>query len=879
MNTTAPIEHSRIHTLSAIGVTALLFALTGCEVGTVDTIIISTLLFLIYLLVFKTIETKLSLLEIVSGLAIILGGTCESISVLPERRIMLIAMAAVTGYVFCNQMKKETRSTAWLLLTLGMTTAPYTELFQMRNLWNIGTLGIGLFHNIRQNSFLTQVSRRSQIAVLIWFALGVYSLTSCATSAYPYLTLRFSGIIFFLGLLLILTVSEMSRPEVRQDIVQSILIFVGVYLAAVIEAISYRALNLGLGDALGFRLDVFQHHPNYTIFITLMCLPLWFTCIKPQQNRKNLLIITGLTGSLLYLIFLSYSRQGYLLITVFGLLLIFLTHERSLRRLFAWVVGIGASVLALSLVFSDTLQTRILSIFNLSQSLRFNAWKVFYDLIIENPVTGYGLGTNRYIYPRALAMMRPGEPSTRQFLFEAHNAYVDMATGTGILGLAIFCLFLIWCTLPTSQPRNIEQRVACTIGFGIWFDLFFNFRLHALDTSAFLIVFLAYCLSIQSGNEKLSRTVKVSPMLRTVVVVLILVFCSLPWLSKHQVTQAQSQLKNGDWDVVTKHFKLAALLEPLNAHPQYYIGLCEAQKQNPDATFEAYATAVKLCPNYPIYRYSLATQLIENRQPNEAMKQLEVADYLEPYDPDGRVSFNLGILQQRFGHYEQAESSFIKTVLLNPDYINDPYWQAKPRIRERIVRILQNYITAFYSAGHLTGDRTSRLINSFEALRKVGITQEIERHSKGIAWINPGNIDFLTWTVRYLLSIENLSDAEELLYQGLVRSPDHPILLNYLGYIYMTQNQLKLAEYCVNKSFDNWSEIALDNYFGYQLLYEIADRAGQQARKKELEVKLRFLGNDEYLRQVNALTLHIGKDSHLVNAPVLDGSDVSRKTP
>lgn len=812
-----------------------------------------------------------TLLEQAGAMAMIAGCTLEMMVDFEERSAAFIVMGSVIWWFTCRLLETHRNALAWLVLTLGLTTAPFTELHLERNLWTLSACFIGLLYLIRSNRFLTSVSRRVYLALIAWMLLCFLTLISGFWSVYPYMSIRHAGILVFDGLIFIFAATLISDGRDRKTLTAVLLSFAGVYILGAAWSLGQRIFHLGFTDALGFRIYVFERHPNYAIFFLLLTLPLWLFPILTKNRRHTLTALLGMTGAILYLVFISYSRQSYIVLFLFAVTALFMVREPLTRRLLHGLIVIGAAIGTITAVLNPGIRNRFLSIVNASGSLRFNAWKVFLDLIIERPVFGYGLGTNRYIYPKALGYIRPGEVPTRQFLFEAHNAYIDFLTGLGIVGLFVFLVFLVLCTLPSHRPGTRDERIAVFLCLGIWMDLFFNYRLHVQDTGSFLMVLLAYCVVLNSLTGHRSRTrISIHPGFRMAFVVILIIFCATPWLGNHEVKRAQKLLKTKDWPAILRVFQNAAQLEPLNAHPHYYIALCHEQMENPRAANEAFRTAVNLCPNYSFYRFHLAMNLGELRKFQDAMKQLEAARNLEPYDPDGRIRFNLGVLEWRLGHYHAARNDIWNALMLNPAYTGDDYWSVNPGLKSNIERDLMNFAGVFQGEGPILEARLPYLLKTVDILSLTDNRDFADRALNAAAWNFPGSLDTVFAATRRLVENDRFIEAEQLLYRSLVEIPDNAVLYNYLAYIYLIQERYGMVQYCVDRSFELWSEISIDNYFGYQLLAEAARQQSDLRTLRYLQPKLAYLGNGRYARQAGDLAIHIGMDNYLVNAPNLN---------
>ncbi len=851
--------------LLSIFIAALLWLFVAPELNPV---VIASLSILAVICIALNWSSVAKLPEQTATTLIVIGCSLELTTLFSERMLFIIIMGGVILWFANTFFKADKPLLAWLTLTMGLMTAPFTELHLERNLWTLTSCMFGMLHLIQAGPLKALSLKRIRLAVGSWILLTTLTLMSAFWSAYPYVSFRFTGILIFNLMVFIQLCESFYNKNNRTSLITMTLSFAGVYSLASFVACFQRVSGLGWAYATGFRIYVFERHPNYAIFFLLMSLPLWLLTAKSKTRSSRVFSITGLLAALMYLVFLSYSRQGYILLAILLLYLPFLYQRIPGKRLLSGTVAIGITAFSAAFLASAPLRNRLISTFDLSGSLRFNAWKVFVDLIREQPILGYGMDTARFIYPKALGFIRPGETPTRQFLFEAHNAYIDILYGVGIVGLAVFLVFMASCTIANPVKRNFEGRVAFLMGVILWIDLVFNFRLHAQDTSIWLIFFLAYT-AVVHGRKKVglpNRQSLVHPALAYALVLMAILFCAPPWLGKYWIAQAQQQLRFQNWPMIYRSFSKAAMIEPLNAHPQYYLGLCYANMNQPNAALNAFQQSVDLCPNYPFYRFHLAVALIDQNRMTDARNHLETGATLDPYDVDARVHFNLSILQWRMGDQNQARKNFWTAILLNPDYVNDPYWNHNSILKEQLMDDLLNFSGIYYSSGRFALDNLRFLPNIANAMYTAGYYDEAYRLRILSAFNYPFHKDSLHDTILYLLEQEKYHIAKDLTYYALNYHTNCPHLFNYLGLIYLKMDNMTMARFCAENSLGFWSEYAVDNFAAFQILKEVGRRTNDSALFKRYSRPVEYLADGRHATQTSDLVIHIGLDSYLVRA-------------
>ncbi len=789
---------------------------------------------------------------------LIVGGTTYIQGVIPARGPAVWVFVPLFGW-FCGRVSRAGHfDLAFLSLVIGLGAAPFTELHLERNLYTLIPLLFFWLESIRSGSIC--YSRRQLGGFAVFSAFITWGFIGVVYSVYPYITLRFTGILLFDFLVFAGVVHILNQEVKRNAFFLFLLTLIGTYPLFALAAAIERSWFLGVRTGFLFRLFVFARHPNYTIMPVLFALPIWIRFLHRKQSPGiRLAAALGAVSGISYILFFSYSRQGWLLMAVYGILLIpilFRTVSRKVIMGILSVLGLGFYALAMS---SNAFYFRLTSIVDLTQNHRYHAWKVFWELIQDQPWIGYGLGTNRYIYPQAFGAVKPTLIPTRQFLFEAHNAYIDIFTGMGLVGLLIFGIFLFVTTRPHRPSRSYVPACWYALGIGIWMDLFFNFRFHAQDTGVMLMVALGLLAARKPLSEsQVNISKSVSRPLQGSVVVLITVFALLPWLGKSWVDDALDMLKDGQWNEISRVFRRASLIEPLKAHPHYYLYLCEKQKNDPAAAAKELETAVKLCPNFGFYRYNLAVFYSEIEQFDKTLEHLQAAKILEPYDQEGKYRFLSGLVNRKMGNLDEARNDFWYAILLNPDLIKDDYWDRNPKLYREL-------ISDFVMFSHILLDRNCpkhyyvpHLIPIARILTHTDLADQVGRLYQGALARYSGYSDIVSNAGLYYIDQKELDLAEKALFRGLVTFQDKAEYYNILGYIYLMEQKYESARYVLEYADRNWENYSLDNLFGLKMLVRVYVHDGDQEKLNAVNRKIKYLENNVFQRHYRDQTVHNG---------------------
>ncbi len=240
--------------------------------------------------------------------------------------------------------------------------------------------------------------------------------------------------------------TESAARQGRWRVLLFIPLFIAVLVAlyALIQHIqgSTMVLHLERHEQYGMRASGTFRAPAHlgaymgtmiTLSVALVLLP----------SAGAMLRMFGGYGLLLFFpaLFLSQSRSGWVG-TLMGVpvVLLLIMWKRS-RRAF-WVTAVlipvvTGAILAALWFASPMFQERADAAIRIegTASWRLVAWKDTWEMIQVRPVTGFGPGTYRWMYPPYQSW--PGE----RWLRYAHNEYVHLAAEYGFVGVALLGLF------------------------------------------------------------------------------------------------------------------------------------------------------------------------------------------------------------------------------------------------------------------------------------------------------------------------------------------------------------------------------------------------------------------------------------------------------
>jgi len=122
----------------------------------------------------------------------------------------------------------------------------------------------------------------------------------------------------------------------------------------------------------------------------------------------------------------------------------------------------------------------------LSVKSRLGIWKASFQSILKHPLLGVGIGNYPIVLGEDISAAKKGA--------SAHNLYLDVASETGLLGLAAF-LFVFWEVLNMSwKSRKKENYAWIFLFFFIWISLYNLFDVVLFNDKVLLIFMVALSL-------------------------------------------------------------------------------------------------------------------------------------------------------------------------------------------------------------------------------------------------------------------------------------------------------------------------------------------------------------------------------------------------
>jgi putative inorganic carbon (hco3(-)) transporter len=277
----------------------------------------------------------------------------------------------------------------------------------------------------------------------------IICIISALISAYPLTSLSTlqtigTGYLFFM-----LTVFFISEKGFLKTL--PIVIISSVTISSVLSIYGYIfnvplfALNIDRPGTL-IRAIGAARDPNVLIAMIIIAVPLLFYWFFSTCKLSEKLIAIGLFAVNLIAAILTYSRGGAFILAII-LFLVLLQFIRRFRPKYLGFIGSFVLIASIIIIFfvPSAYWQRLKSVTDTTEgsiSARQSYLHFGSEAFKENPIIGYGPGTFKEIYAQSIYAFQQ-EREKEAYARVAHNSYLEVLIGTGILGFTFFILILM----------------------------------------------------------------------------------------------------------------------------------------------------------------------------------------------------------------------------------------------------------------------------------------------------------------------------------------------------------------------------------------------------------------------------------------------------
>jgi O-antigen ligase len=178
-----------------------------------------------------------------------------------------------------------------------------------------------------------------------------------------------------------------------------------------------------------------------------------------RSSERNLSILLFLVN--LIAILVTYSRGGAMVLLAVLLLLSIEHLKRFKPKYLGFALGFASLTLIMVLIFVPASYwerlKNVTDVTSISIGRRLSYLSIGWEAFTDNLILGSGPGTFREIYALsdfARMFWTKGDTYRRY----AHNSYLEILIGTGILGFAVF-IFILWLTLKNFHKAKKHAQL------------------------------------------------------------------------------------------------------------------------------------------------------------------------------------------------------------------------------------------------------------------------------------------------------------------------------------------------------------------------------------------------------------------------------------
>lgn len=286
---------------------------------------------------------------------------------------------------------------------------------------------------------------------LLWPALFAYlgvNMVATLMSPFPDVARHDLFLIAMAQLFVLLTMSYLPADGLLRTLHRVVIwsISAGSLLGLFGFLFGITAFSEERPDGADYRAVGGAIDPNNQSIMTLFALPLIVHLALTAESRRERLVMAGLSFVNVLGVLLTMSRSGFLMLVLTGGLLGW--HYRHLiqpRRLGVMIAGgLVGGVVLLGLLPQEfyARQTSLVAWEDRSLSRRTSYLAVAVRTIAAHPLLGTGPGT----FPEHYAQSEYTRLYTGQVARmrrEAHNTYIEVTVGSGLIGLALYAAVVL----------------------------------------------------------------------------------------------------------------------------------------------------------------------------------------------------------------------------------------------------------------------------------------------------------------------------------------------------------------------------------------------------------------------------------------------------
>ena len=510
--------------------------------------------------------------------------------------------------------------------------------------------------------FLLLVKKGTEISREMYNPIA-YMLPVVFTALIPFTLSPFNAVVetyrVIVPVVLFFIIASIAKNEKQKEIFSLSFLFIGTFLAMYNLSL-YPLLHSGNGAMY----STWGYQNTYAAFMVLMSFTSFGYFLKEKREWKW--IYLALTVLFNYSLFLTVSRGGEL-VYILAVIVFLITVKKRKRMIIplitAWILSAVVIIIFAprNVLLANMGKQEILVKFvegtpNFSLWTRVHLADLSFRAFLKSPLTGYGMGSFRYIF----ALF---EWTSQPFRVGPHSFFFRMLSETGIIGsVTIFTFFGYYFYKAYCFIREKNNYLF----YGIFAGLFAFFSHMLIDVDiypiAYILVFAFLALLIPY------KKVKVTNRSRAVFAIIALVLIAISVFNAFPVAVSANYITS------TEYYKYNRFNVMHAAYNPYYDVRYGNQNHFKEASV-LFRKAVRVCPCSGEFKGALVSSLLNESSSNinEALPLL-LNSSSNKYDY--RFPLWTGWIYLYKDNYSIANAYFKKALKLYPSSAQVNAWLA-----------------------------------------------------------------------------------------------------------------------------------------------------------------------------------------------------------
>jgi tetratricopeptide (TPR) repeat protein len=363
---------------------------------------------------------------------------------------------------------------------------------------------------------------------------------------------------------------------------------------------------------------------------------------------------------------------GMMLSLVLSVFFLIWLYSKDVRKRFVFLL---ASVLAFICILQvPSVNNQFLH--HISSDIRPLIWRGVGRMILTHPWLGYGPGNFQIFYPEYRLQEYFTHPLSVDNTDHAHCEALEIAAETGIIGFAVFFIFL--CTVFLKVLKNFknldisQQYLAGSLLMGaalLLFENLFDVNLRHTSSKFMLWSFLGLAVGL-GGGEKSGHVEIYSPsyakLISTAAVfITVFYFCFIRLFCADILFKQGIQARNeNNYDAAIRWYRQAVRLDPYHIEARYRLAFLYGLSGYIERGVDEYTNVIKLAPYFASVHNNLAILYSKKDDLKLSEYHYRIQARLNPYNPETLCGLASVLLRQN--KMEEAVLFLRKALILKP---------------------------------------------------------------------------------------------------------------------------------------------------------------------------------------------------------------------